>query len=97
MSDRRKTVERNARLRMKLRARVLREESVCWLCGHEVDKSLPASDPMHPQLDHVVPVSKGGKVYDRDNARLSHALCNRKRGNKDASQAQVSLFPAPPW
>lgn len=91
MSNRRSTVESSTAKRARLRAQVLREESVCWLCGHPVDVRLKRPDPMAPEVDHVVPVSKGGRPYDRSNARLSHGDCNRKRGNGDPDG--LALFP----
>jgi 5-methylcytosine-specific restriction endonuclease McrA len=33
-------------------------------------------------LDHVVPVSKGGKVYDRANLVVACHNCNNNKGNK---------------
>lgn len=65
----------------KRRARV-REESHCWLSLLPVDKSLHHGLPGSPEIDEVVPVSKGGSPYERINGRLSHCLCNEKRGNK---------------
>ena len=46
---------------------------VCWLC----------SEPIGPDdawdVDHVVPVSRGGGD-DLGNLRPAHAACNRSRG-----------------
>lgn len=79
----------NSSKRNKLRARVLREETHCWLCLLPVDKSLPHGLPGSPEIDEVVPVSKGGSPYERSNCRLSHRLCNQKRGNKAPGHAKV--------
>jgi len=73
----------NGNLRNKIRARVLREETHCWLCSKPVDTKLPHGLPESPEVDEVVPVSKGGSPYDRKNCRLAHRLCNQKRGNGD--------------
>lgn len=70
----------NGHRRRQLRAQVLAEEDVCWLCGGPVDKTLPAGHPMAPELDEVLPVSHGGSPYDRANVRLSHRLHNQQRG-----------------
>lgn len=61
--------------------RVLREEDDCWLCGEPVDKGLPPWLSGSPEVDEVVPVSLGGDPFDRSNCRLSHRLCNVRRGN----------------
>lgn len=71
----------NSHRRNKLRRRVLAEEHTCWLCGQDVDKTLPYLDPMAPEVDEVIPVSLGGSPYDRDNCRLAHRICNVRRGN----------------
>ncbi len=70
----------NGHRRRQLRAQVLAEEDHCWLCGGLVDKSLPAGHPMAPELDEVLPVSRGGSPYDRANIRLAHRLHNQQRG-----------------
>ena len=68
----------NGHRRRELRRRVLAEEDACWICGRPVDKSLPAGDPMAPELDEVVPVSLGGSPVDRANVRLAHRVCNER-------------------
>ncbi len=61
--------------------RVKAEESDCWLCGQPVDKTLPPYLSGSPEVDEIVPVSLGGSPFDRTNCRLSHRLCNVRRGN----------------
>lgn len=73
----------NGSRRDRVRAKVLTEEDDCWLCGQPVDKSLPPHLPGSPEVDEIIPVSKGGSPYDRKNCRLSHRLCNVRRSNKD--------------
>jgi 5-methylcytosine-specific restriction endonuclease McrA len=54
---------------------------VCWLCGIGIEPGI--QDPNHPgalQVDHVVPVSRGGDPFDPGNLRVAHRLCNIKRG-----------------
>ncbi len=76
----------NGHRRRELRKRVLAEESICHLCGSPVDKTLRRGDdgkphPMSPELDEIVPVSRGGSPLDRANVRLSHRICNELKGN----------------
>lgn len=33
-------------------------------------------------LDHIRPISKGGALYDYENAAAAHRLCNMKKGNR---------------
>lgn len=74
---------RNGHRRNQLRARVLREETHCAICGDEVDTSLPHGLPESPEVDELLPVSRGGDPLDRDNCRLTHRRCNRQRGAAD--------------
>lgn len=79
----------NGTLRSKVRARVLREENYCWLCGQSVDVNLRHGLPESPEVDEVIPVSKGGSPFDRANCRLAHRICNQKRGNKTPTSTKV--------
>lgn len=85
----------NSAMRNKLRARVLREETHCWLCGLLVDKTLPHGLPGSPEIDEIIPVSKGGSPFERSNCRLAHRLCNAKRGNKPPGHAKVLALQPP--
>src|SRR5690242_1453314 len=71
----------NGHRRDQVRARVLREEDTCWICGQPVDKTLHYLNPGAPEVDEIVPVSLGGSPIDRTNCRLAHRLCNQRRGN----------------
>jgi 5-methylcytosine-specific restriction endonuclease McrA len=82
----------NGYRRNQVRARVLAEEDICWLCKAPVDKSLKTPHPMSPEVDEVIPVSLGGDPYDRENCRLTHRDCNRRRGNGTASQPIVTAL-----
>lgn len=79
----------NGHRRRKLRAQVLAEEDVCGICGQPVDKDLPAGLPGSAEVDEVLPVSRGGSPYARENCRLTHRLCNQKRGNDSRPRAVV--------
>ncbi|ODA69527.1 HNH endonuclease [Streptomyces sp. AVP053U2] len=52
----------------------------CWLCGHEIGYGLDARHPLSFTLDHLVPLSRGGDLLDRANARPAHRRCNSRRG-----------------
>ena len=87
----------NGHRRRQLRARVLREETHCGICGNEVDKSLPHGLDGSPEVDEIIPVSLGGSPYLRSNCRLSHRLCNVRRGNglRHQQRRRVPDFTAP--
>lgn len=83
----------NGHRRRQLRLQVLAEESNCWLCAKPVDITLPHGTPDSPELDEVIPVSRGGSPYLRDNVRLSHRLCNQRRGNGMRAGRRPSVVP----
>lgn len=58
----------------------------CWLCGHNIGYELDARHPLSFTLDHEVPLSKGGSLLDRANARPAHRRCNSSRGARMTTQ-----------
>ena len=89
----------NGHRRRQVRARVLAEESDCWLCGQPVDKTLKTPDPGSPEVDEVLPISLGGSPIKRANVRLSHRICNVRRGNgtKVKGEATATLKRVRVW
>lgn len=74
--------KRNRELRNAVRRKVLAVYDTCAICGRPVDKTLPQYDPMAPEVDEIIPVSRGGSPYDFDNLQLTHRYCNEKKGNR---------------
>ena len=77
----------NGHRRRKLRARILASETYCALCGGEVDKTLRLDEngkphPLSPEVDEIIPVSRGGNPLLRSNTQLSHRICNQRKGNR---------------
>lgn len=72
----------NGHRRRRLRARVLAHYTHCALCGQPVDKTLPYTDPGAPEVDEIVPVSRGGDPLAWGNVQLAHRSCNQTKGNK---------------
>ncbi len=59
-----------------------REDGICYLCGKKCDwndcktiNGVFISGNNYPSIDHVIPLSKGGK-HSWDNVRLAHRICN---------------------
>ena len=77
----RKRYDQNGAQWRKLRAQVLRNQDTCCFCGGYVDKTLPKLDPGAPQVDHIIPWSKGG-TNTLANLALSHRACNRSASDK---------------
>lgn len=82
-------------LRDAMRKRVLAAYDTCAICGREVDKSLPQYDPLAPEVDEIIPVSRGGSPYDFDNLQLTHRVCNEKKGNKMTGDVDVQKIENP--
>ena len=58
-----------------------RDNWICGLCDRPINSELRWPDPMSVSLDHVVPISRGGK-HEIANAQASHLRCNMKKGNR---------------
>lgn len=58
------------------------KDPVCAICGKPIDMEAPAQSPLACEVDHIVPISRGGPPYDIDNLQLVHMKCNRQKGNK---------------
>lgn len=56
------------------RAVIGRDGYVCGICGDEVE-------PPDVHIDHIHPRSRGGKT-EPDNLRVTHSLCNMRKGAK---------------
>ena len=82
-------------LRRSLRARVIATYDTCAICGREVDKTLPPNDPMAPEVDEIIPVSRGGSPYDWDNLQLTHRICNQRKGNRMVGDIDVTKIENP--
>lgn len=70
------------------RKTILKTENTCGICGHPVDLSIKAPDPMSPTIDHIIPINKGGHPSDINNLQLTHRHCNRQKSDKLFNQPQ---------
>lgn len=65
-----------------------RDRGVCWICGKpcdphdwtEINGTIICGNA-YPSIDHVIPLSKGGKE-SWDNVRLAHRICNSIKSDK---------------
>ena len=82
---------RNWKRRESVRNWVLSTQDTCGICGRPVDKTLGKVrqedgtykwHPMSPVVDEIIPISKGGSPYDRDNCQLAHRICNAHKAAK---------------
>lgn len=70
------------------RRAIASKDPECALCHQFVDVTLPIKDengkwnPFACEVDHIIPTSRGGSLYELDNLQLTHNRCNRKKGAK---------------
>ncbi|TFD58024.1 HNH endonuclease [Cryobacterium sp. Hh7] len=55
----------------------------CWLCGEGVDMEADTNSDYAPSLDHVTPLSRGGR-HNKANLRTAHRICNSLRQDRPA-------------
>lgn len=73
------------------RRAIASKDPVCAQCHNFIDIAAPikAADgrlnPLAVEVDHIVPISRGGQPYELENLQLLHMKCNRKKGAKMAS------------
>lgn len=72
----------NGAKRREIRRWLLHTQEVCALCGKPIDKGLKTPHPMSAEVDEIIPVSKGGSPYARDNVQLVHRICNQRKSDK---------------
>jgi len=58
----------------------------CGICGEAVDHALTNHHPRSAEMDHIVPLSKGGE-HARSNVQCTHRMCNEIKSNLSQSEA----------
>lgn len=71
-------VSRNTTIRDQHRKAIRRTKQPCGICEAEIDYTLKSPDPMSFEVDHIVPLSKGG-ADTLENKTASHRICNRAK------------------
>lgn len=66
---------------LKAAALAERDGPACWICRQDVDLAAPRGSDHAGSVDHVVPRARGG-TDEPANARLSHRICNSRRGSR---------------
>jgi hypothetical protein len=60
---------------------VERDQARCWICFGPIDLKRLDPDPMSLTIDHVVPLSRGGRDTFK-NVAASHKICNELKADK---------------
>ncbi len=88
--------QRSTTTRDRHRAVIRRGRPDCHLCHEEIDYTLRSPHPMSYEVDHVIPLDRGG-TDDLDNKAAAHRDCNRRKSNhlaeELAAQAATSAGP----
>jgi len=63
-----------------IRAQVIAHESICYLCGKPVDKTIKTGI-MAPSVDHIISRNSGGELSNISNLHLVHRGCNSKKSD----------------
>ncbi len=67
-----------------------RDKWICQLCGISTPKRLRGTlDDRAPELDHIIPLSKGG-AHSADNTQCACRRCNREKGDKVLGQLLIA-------
>lgn len=54
---------------------------ICVICGSSIDKNIRFPDENAATLEHIVPLSRGGK-HEWSNVAPAHAKCNYDKDDK---------------
>ena len=60
-----------------------RDGGICQLCGKVVERNFDFINKMSATMDHIVPISRGGK-HCKQNTQLAHLICNSIKGAEDS-------------
>ena len=73
----------------KNKKKIYATQTICGICGRDVDFSFKYPHPLSPCIDHIIPISKGGHPSDIENLQLAHWICNREKSDKLIRKASV--------
>ena len=63
---------------------------MCRICGERVDHRVKAPNHLAAEMDHVVPLSKGG-MHTRDNVQCTHRICNNAKSDGTQDEARRGI------
>ena len=81
-SARRRALFKNAFVENVSRIEVYRRDGgICGICGKVINLDIKAPHAESLSLDHIIPLTKGGK-HTYLNAQVAHYGCNSRKGNR---------------
>ena len=86
------TAHRNTTTRDQHRAAIRRGRPACALCGEDIDYALRSPHPMSFEVDHIIPLARGGSD-ELDNKQPAHRDCNRRKSDQYEAEAAQATGP----
>lgn len=87
---------RNTNNRDKFRRAIAKDKPPCYRCGNPIDYTLPHDDPWSFQIDHVMPLARGG-TDTLDNCAAAHRKCNRDKSDDLPMPIGVTFITERTW
>ena len=84
-------MKRNTTQRDRDRAVIRRHKPPCGICQGDIDYTLRTPHPDSFEVDHIVPITKGG-TDSLANKQASHRRCNRAKSDKLAGDLAPRTF-----
>jgi 5-methylcytosine-specific restriction endonuclease McrA len=85
------SVRGNTTQRERDRSVIRRTKPPCGICGDPIDYTLRSPDPGSFEVDHIVPLNRGG-TDTPDNKQASHRRCNRTKWDRLAEDNAPRVF-----
>src|SRR5690348_11568303 len=83
--------QRPTTVRDQHRRAIRRTKPPCGICGGDIDYAPASPDPGSFEVDHIVPLARGG-TDTLENKQASHRACNRDKWHKAADDKAPRTF-----
>ena len=70
-------------------------DHICAMCGKELDATAKPYTHNAIEIDHIIPLARGGHPTELSNLQLACMKCNRTKGTKMASDYEGLDLKAP--
>jgi hypothetical protein len=93
---RKKRVGHSGLAYLRARSELIAATDYCAICGGELAKYANWLDPAAPQVDYIVPISRGGS-HGRENMEIVHRLCNQRKWAKMPGETEGEMAKTFVW